>query len=60
MALSQLVGRLIGVREHVVDPGGRGAPRVPHPVPAVVVGGGIAGMSAAVVSSNSAYVRIGS
>lgn len=49
MALSQLVGRLIGVHEHVVDPGGRGAPRVPHPVPAVVVGGGIAGMSAAVV-----------
>ncbi|MDM4721106.1 FAD-dependent oxidoreductase [Micromonospora sp. WMMA1363] len=49
MTLSHVVGRLIGVREHVVDPGGGGAPRVPHPVPAVVVGGGIAGMSAAVV-----------
>ncbi|MEU6078268.1 FAD-dependent oxidoreductase [Micromonospora sp. NPDC047074] len=49
MALSQVVGRLVGVREHVVDPGGGGAPRVPHPVEAVVVGGGIAGMSAAAV-----------
>ncbi|SCL20794.1 isorenieratene synthase [Micromonospora nigra] len=49
MALSQVVGRLIGVREHEVDPGGGGAPRVPRPVGAVVVGGGIAGMSAAVV-----------
>ncbi|MGN9775985.1 FAD-dependent oxidoreductase [Micromonospora sp. H33] len=49
MALSQVVGRLIGVRQHLVDPGGGGAPRVPHPAPAVVVGGGIAGMSAAVV-----------
>ncbi|MEH0934312.1 FAD-dependent oxidoreductase [Micromonospora psammae] len=49
MALSQLLGRLIGVREHVVDPGGGGAPRVPRPVTAVVVGGGIAGVSAAVV-----------
>ncbi|MEW2380913.1 FAD-dependent oxidoreductase [Micromonospora sp. NPDC047707] len=49
MAVSQVVGRLIGVRRHLVDPGGGGAPRVPHPVPAVVVGGGIAGMSAAVV-----------
>ncbi|MEV1330313.1 FAD-dependent oxidoreductase [Micromonospora costi] len=49
MALSQVVGRLLGVRPHRVDPGGGGAPRVPHPVPALVVGGGIAGMSAAVV-----------
>ncbi|MFI6130998.1 FAD-dependent oxidoreductase [Micromonospora sp. NPDC051141] len=49
MGLSQKVGRLIGVREHVVDPGGGGAPRVPHPASALVVGGGIAGMSAAVV-----------
>ncbi|MFG1799161.1 FAD-dependent oxidoreductase [Micromonospora carbonacea] len=49
MALSQVAGRLIGVRQHVVDPGGGGAHRVPHPVEAVVVGGGIAGMSAAVV-----------
>ncbi|RGC71015.1 15-cis-phytoene desaturase [Micromonospora sp. MW-13] len=49
MALSRVVGRLIGVREHVVEPGGGGAPRVPRPVEAVVVGGGIAGMSAAVV-----------
>lgn len=49
MSLSQVVGRLIGVREHVVDPGGGGADRVPRPVPALVVGGGIAGMSAAVV-----------
>ncbi|MCI4063041.1 FAD-dependent oxidoreductase [Micromonospora sp. R77] len=49
MALSQVVGRLIGVREHVVDPGGGGADRVPRPTTAVVVGGGIAGMSAAVV-----------
>ncbi|WBB78927.1 FAD-dependent oxidoreductase [Micromonospora sp. WMMD882] len=49
MALSQRVGRLIGVREHLVDPGGGGASRVPRPVDVVVVGGGIAGMSAAVV-----------
>ncbi|GIJ07446.1 FAD-dependent oxidoreductase [Micromonospora andamanensis] len=49
MTLSQLAGRFIGVRRHVVDPGGGGAPRVPRPVTAVVVGGGIAGMSAAVV-----------
>ncbi|MFE7869945.1 FAD-dependent oxidoreductase [Micromonospora humida] len=49
MALSQKLGRLIGVREHVVDPGGGGAPRVARPTTAVVVGGGIAGMSAAVV-----------
>lgn len=49
MALSQMVGRLLGVREHVVDPGGGGAPRLPNPAPTVVVGGGIAGMSAAVV-----------
>ncbi|MDZ5441307.1 FAD-dependent oxidoreductase [Micromonospora sp. 4G57] len=49
MPLSQVVGRLIGVREHVVDPGGGGASRVPRPTTAVVVGGGIAGMSAAVV-----------
>ncbi|MEH0824687.1 MULTISPECIES: FAD-dependent oxidoreductase [unclassified Micromonospora] len=49
MALSQMLGRLIGVRKRVVDPGGGGAPRVPRPVEAVVVGGGIAGMSAAVV-----------
>ncbi|MET7748313.1 FAD-dependent oxidoreductase [Micromonospora sp. NPDC005367] len=49
MVLSRLTGRLLGVRRHVVDPGGDGAPRVPHPVAAVVVGGGIAGMSAAVV-----------
>ncbi|WP_146167820.1 FAD-dependent oxidoreductase, partial [Micromonospora sp. MH33] len=49
MALSRVVGRLIGVRRHLVDPGGGGPPRVPRPVRAVVVGGGIAGMSAAVV-----------
>ncbi|MEU4641182.1 FAD-dependent oxidoreductase [Micromonospora sp. NPDC023814] len=49
MALSQVVGRLLGVRQHEVDPGGGGAPRVPRPVEVVVVGGGIAGMSAAVV-----------
>ncbi|NLU77297.1 FAD-dependent oxidoreductase [Micromonospora sp. HNM0581] len=49
MTLSQLVGRFIGVRRHRVDAGGGGASRVPHPVTAVVVGGGIAGMSAAVV-----------
>ncbi|MGC4853262.1 hydroxysqualene dehydroxylase [Micromonospora sp. DT4] len=49
MALSRVVGRLIGVRQHLVDPGGGGADRVPQPVTAVVVGGGIAGMSAAVV-----------
>ncbi|MET8833767.1 FAD-dependent oxidoreductase [Micromonospora sp. NPDC004540] len=49
MALSRVVGRLLGVRQHLVDPGGGGAPRVPRPVRAVVVGGGIAGMSAAVV-----------
>ncbi|MEU8260880.1 FAD-dependent oxidoreductase [Micromonospora sp. NPDC048999] len=48
-ALSALIGRLVGVRRHVVDPGGSGASRVPRPVRAVVVGGGIAGMSAAVV-----------
>ncbi|MFU8874884.1 FAD-dependent oxidoreductase [Micromonospora sp. SL4-19] len=49
MALSRVAGRLIGVRQHVVDPGGGGAPRVPRLVRAVVVGGGIAGVSAAVV-----------
>ncbi|MBY8873118.1 FAD-dependent oxidoreductase [Micromonospora sp. PLK6-60] len=49
MALSKVVGRFIGVRRHVVDPGGGGAPRVPGEVEALVVGGGIAGMSAAVV-----------
>ncbi|OKI52960.1 FAD-dependent oxidoreductase [Micromonospora sp. CB01531] len=49
MALSRAVGRLIGVRRHVVDPGGGGTPRVPRPTRAMVVGGGIAGMSAAVV-----------
>ncbi|TDC28687.1 FAD-dependent oxidoreductase [Micromonospora sp. 15K316] len=49
MALSRLAGRLLGVRRHLVDPGGGGPPRVPHPVATVVVGGGIAGMSAAVV-----------
>ncbi|TDB72769.1 FAD-dependent oxidoreductase [Micromonospora sp. KC721] len=49
MTLSQVVGWLIGVREHLVDPGGGGAPRVPRPTTALVVGGGIAGMSAAVV-----------
>ncbi|GIJ28148.1 dehydrogenase [Micromonospora qiuiae] len=49
MALSQVVGRLIGVRPHRMDPGGGGPDRVPRPVTAVVVGGGIAGMSAAVV-----------
>ena len=49
MALSQVVGRLIGVRQHQVDPGGGGADRVPRPTTALVVGGGIAGMSAAVV-----------
>ncbi|MFG2103236.1 FAD-dependent oxidoreductase [Micromonospora echinaurantiaca] len=49
MSLSQLLGRFVGVRQHVVDPGGGGAPRVPQPVETVVVGGGIAGMSAAVV-----------
>ncbi|GGM13934.1 hydroxysqualene dehydroxylase [Micromonospora yangpuensis] len=49
MTLSQQLGRLIGVREHQVDPGGGGPRRVRHPVEAVVVGGGIAGMSAAVV-----------
>ncbi|MFI6261184.1 FAD-dependent oxidoreductase [Micromonospora sp. NPDC051006] len=49
MALSRVVGPLLGVRPRRVDPGGGGAPRVPHPASAVVVGGGIAGMSAAVV-----------
>ncbi|MEV6693397.1 FAD-dependent oxidoreductase [Micromonospora sp. NPDC051196] len=49
MALSQMVGRLIGVRPHEVEPGGGGANPVPQPVTALVVGGGIAGMSAAVV-----------
>ncbi|MEH1055735.1 FAD-dependent oxidoreductase [Micromonospora sp. CPCC 206171] len=49
MTLSQMLGRLIGVRRRVVDPGGGAAPRVPRPAEAVVVGGGIAGISAAVV-----------
>ncbi|MEH1015274.1 FAD-dependent oxidoreductase [Micromonospora sp. CPCC 206060] len=49
MELSRTVGRLIGVRQHEVDPGGGGASRVPGPVDVVVAGGGIAGMSAAVV-----------
>ena len=49
MQVSRVLGRLIDVRPREVDPGGGGAPRVPRPVEAVVVGGGIAGMSAAVV-----------
>ncbi|MEU6022215.1 FAD-dependent oxidoreductase [Micromonospora sp. NPDC047134] len=49
MALSQVVGRLLGVRPYQVQPGGGGASRVPQPVTALVVGGGIAGVSAAVV-----------
>ncbi|PMR62907.1 amine oxidase [Verrucosispora sp. ts21] len=49
MALSQMVGRLLGVRRHEVASGGGGLSRVPQPVSALVVGGGIAGMSAAVV-----------
>ncbi|MGC4804045.1 hydroxysqualene dehydroxylase [Micromonospora sp. DT233] len=49
MALSRVLGRFVGVREHLLEPGGGGAPRVPRPTEAVVVGGGIAGMSAAVV-----------
>ncbi|WP_018221642.1 FAD-dependent oxidoreductase [Salinispora pacifica] len=49
MTLSQLAGRLLGVREQVVEQGGGGPSRVPRPAPTVVVGGGIAGMSAAVV-----------
>ena len=49
MELSRPLGRLIGVRPHVVEPGGGGPSRVTRPVEVVVVGGGIAGMSAAVV-----------
>jgi isorenieratene synthase len=49
MQLSRRVGRLFGVHPVPVDPGGGGADRVPDGVEALVVGGGIAGMSAAVV-----------
>lgn len=46
---SRLVGRLLGVRPHLADPRGGGVDRVSGEVTAVVVGGGIAGMSAAVI-----------
>ncbi|MEV0606651.1 FAD-dependent oxidoreductase [Polymorphospora rubra] len=46
---ARLLGRLFGVRAEEVDPDGAGPARVPVPVEVVVVGGGIAGMSAAVV-----------
>ncbi|MEV0728780.1 FAD-dependent oxidoreductase [Polymorphospora sp. NPDC050346] len=49
---SRLLGRLFGVRAEQVDPGADGpaeAPGMPGPAGVTVVGGGIAGMSAAVV-----------
>jgi isorenieratene synthase len=49
MDLSRPLGRLLGVRREEIDPGGGGVARVPDGVDALVVGGGIAGMSAAVV-----------
>ncbi|WP_326562264.1 hydroxysqualene dehydroxylase [Micromonospora sp. NBC_01796] len=51
MELSRGLGRLLGVHPVRVDPegGAAGTPRVPNGVDALVVGGGIAGISAAVV-----------
>jgi isorenieratene synthase len=49
VAVSRWVGRLFGVRRELAVPGGGGASRVAGPVDTLVVGGGIAGMSAAVV-----------
>ncbi|MFB9239797.1 FAD-dependent oxidoreductase [Plantactinospora siamensis] len=49
MDLSRPVGRLLGVRPELADPGDPGAVRAPAGAAAIVVGGGIAGMSAAVV-----------
>nr|MDT0660221.1 FAD-dependent oxidoreductase [Micromonospora sp. DSM 115978] len=49
MRVSRGVGALLGVRRREADPGGGGAARVPGAVDALVVGGGIAGVSAAVV-----------
>ncbi|MEV4627815.1 FAD-dependent oxidoreductase [Micromonospora sp. NPDC049523] len=51
MELSRGLGRLLGVHPVRVDPegGAAGTPRVPNGTGALVVGGGIAGISAAVV-----------
>lgn len=49
MRLSRAVGRLMGVRALEAVPSRPGASRIDPAVEAVVVGGGIAGMSAAVV-----------
>ena len=49
MGAARWLGRLLGVRPQLADPGGGGADRVPGVVDALVVGGGVAGMSAAVV-----------
>lgn len=52
MALSRWLARGLGVRAERIDPDGpptTGAKRVRGPVDALVVGGGVAGMSAAVV-----------
>lgn len=51
MGVARGVGRLLGVRPVRIDPdgGAGGTARVPEGVDALVVGGGIAGMSAAVV-----------
>ncbi|MFC7549753.1 FAD-dependent oxidoreductase [Plantactinospora sp. GCM10030261] len=47
--ISRPLGRLLGVRREVAEPGDGGAERAPAGAEAIVVGGGIAGMSAAVV-----------
>ncbi|MEV1285942.1 FAD-dependent oxidoreductase [Micromonospora sp. NPDC049679] len=49
MELSRLVGRLFDVRPEQIDPGGGGADRAAAGNDTLVVGGGIAGISAAVV-----------
>jgi isorenieratene synthase len=49
MDVSRWVGRLVGVHAEEIDRGGGGTARVTRPAEAIVVGGGIAGMSAAVV-----------
>ncbi|MFY1634525.1 hydroxysqualene dehydroxylase [Solwaraspora sp. WMMB335] len=49
MGLSRAVGRLFGVRTEVVQSGPAGTDRVAAGTDALVVGGGIAGVSAAVV-----------
>ncbi|MGI5213045.1 FAD-dependent oxidoreductase [Plantactinospora sp. CA-290183] len=49
MDASRWLARLVGVRPELADPGGGGTARVAAGVDALVVGGGVAGVSAAVV-----------